>query len=77
MLQIRYSLARDPHQFATLFGDPCAVSNLYWQLTHNYRAQDGQAIGEVKVMDMSGRDVTSSVMSNPFSCSQALTTIER
>lgn len=77
MLQLRYSLARDSFQFATLFGDPAAISNLYWQLTHNYNAQDGQAIGEIKVFDMAGVDVTSSVLSNPFGCSASLTTIER
>ena len=76
MLQLRYSLKRDPHQYATLFGDPAAIRNLYWQLTHNYQAQDGQAIGGVKVMTMAGHDVTSTVMTNPFGASAPLTTIE-
>ncbi len=77
MLQLRYSLKRDPHQYATVFGDPEAISNLYWQLTHNYRPQDGQAIGGVAVLNMNGGDVTDSVLSNPFGSSAPLTTIER
>ena len=77
MLQLRYSLKRDPYQYATVFGDPPAISNLYWQLTHNYRAQDGQEIGEIKVLAMDGIDVTDTVLSNPFGSSRPLTTIER
>lgn len=77
MLQLRYSLKRDRFQYATVFGDPGAISNLYWQLTHNYQAQDGQAIGEIKVLTMDGTDVTSTIMTNPFGSSSPLTTIER
>jgi hypothetical protein len=77
MLQLRYNLKRDQFQFATVFGDPAAISNLYWQLTHNYAAQDGQEIGEIKVLDMSGVDVTAEVLRNPFGASAPLTTIER
>lgn len=77
MLQLRYSLKRDPQQYATVFGDPPAISNLYWQLTHNYRAQDGQEIGEIKVLTIDGNNVTNSVLANPFGSSKPLTTIER
>lgn len=77
MLQLRYSLKRDPHQYATVFGDPIAISNLYWQLTHNYKPQDGQAIGEIKALTMDGKDLTDEVLSNPFGSICPLTTIER
>lgn len=77
MLQLRYNLKRDRFQYVTVFGDPAAISNLYWQLTHNYSAQDGQEIGEIKVMDMAGVDVTEEVLTNPFGCSSPLTTMER
>lgn len=77
MLQLRYSLARDPNQYATLFGDPDAISNLYWQLTHNYQPKDGQAIGNIHVFTMDGTEVTETVMTNPHGASRPLTTIER
>lgn len=77
MLQLRYRLKRDRFQYATLFGDCVAIANLYWQLTHNYKAVDGQAIGEIVVMDMEGRDVTASVLANPHGATFPLTTIER
>ena len=77
MLQLRYSLKRDQFQYATVFGDPIAISNLYWQLTHNYKAQDGQAIGEIKALDMDGKDVTDQLLANPFGCSRPLTSLER
>lgn len=77
MLQLRYSLKRDRHQYATVFGDPLAISNLYWQLTHNYQPQDGMAIGEIKVLTMEGRDVTNQVLTNAFGVCCPLTTIER
>jgi hypothetical protein len=77
MLQLRYSLKRDPHQYATVLGDPLAISNLYWQLTHNYQPQDGMAIGDIKALTMDGRDVTDQVLTNPFGASCPLTTIER
>lgn len=77
MLQLSYSLKRDPHQYVTVFGDPIGISNLYWQLTHNYRPQDGQAIGEIKALTMDGIDVTSKVLSDPFGSICPLSTIER
>lgn len=65
MLQLRYSLKRDQFQYATLLGDPASIRNLYWQLTHNYQPQDGQAIGEIRVLNLAGEDVTDQVMRNP------------
>ena len=75
LLKLRYTLARDPHQHATVFGDPEAIRNLYWQLTHNYKAQDGQEIGTISVFNTDGIDVTDSVMTRPFA-SANVTTIQ-
>jgi hypothetical protein len=73
LLQLKYTRKNDPNQFATVIGDPDAVRDLYWQLTHNYNAQDGTAIGIVSVFDMIGNDVTSSVMQNPHAVARLLT----
>jgi hypothetical protein len=75
MLQLRYSLKQDRFQYATVFGDPAAIRNLYWQLTHNYRPQDGQAIGAIEVLTMDGVNVTDRVLTAPFSAGTPLTTI--
>jgi hypothetical protein len=77
MLQLEYRLAQDRFQKATVFGDPIAISNLYWQLTHNYQPQDGHAIGEICVRTMAGQDVTNQVLANPFGLSEPMTTISR
>jgi hypothetical protein len=77
MLQLEYRLASDRFQRATVFGDPIAISNLYWQLTHNYRPQDGQAIGEIRVMNMTGQDVSDQVLAHPFRACDRMTTITR
>lgn len=75
MLKLRYSLKRDPSQYVTVLGDPAGIRNLYWQLTHNYMARDGQEIGAIEVTDFDGNNMTASVMSNPFACSH-LSTME-
>lgn len=76
MLQLRYNLARDRFQYASVFGDPGSIRNLYWQLTHNYQAQDGQKIGTIKVTDSEGRDVTSQILTNPHGAGMATCTME-
>ena len=73
MLKLRYSLKRDPHQHATVFGDPEAIRDLYWQLTHNYDPKDGRAIGSVHVLNTDGVDVTSEVLTNPFAACSVTT----
>lgn len=65
MLKLRYSRKSDKFQYVTLFGDPVAIRDLYWQLTHNYQAVDGTAIGEIKVFNTDGVDVTSMIMTEP------------
>lgn len=76
MLQLRYSRKKDPFQYATVIGDAASIRDLYWQLTHNYQPQDGTAIGEIKVLSIDGTDVTKDVLSNPFGCAPAMSTIE-
>lgn len=77
MLQLRYTLKRDKFQHASLYGDAGSISNLYWQLTHNYKAQDGQEIGTIVVLDSEGRDVTKDVLTNPHGAGVPTCTIER
>ena len=66
MLQLRYCLDRDIYQFVIVFGDPEGIRNLFWQLTHNYVAQDGMKIGEIVVLNMDGEDVTETILSAPY-----------
>lgn len=76
MLQLRYSLKQDKYQYATLLGDPDSIRHIYWQLTHNYKPQDGTAIGEIKVLTLDGTEVTGQVMRNPHGCRMALSNLE-
>lgn len=77
MLQLRYSLERSKHEYATVMGDPFSISNLYWQLTRNHDAQDGTAIGDVRVFNMKGQDVTDSVLNAPHAGVLPACTIQR
>jgi len=65
MLKLRYSRASNKFEYATVFGDPIAIRDLYWQLTRNYQANDGTAIGEVRVFNTDGLDITKSIMQFP------------
>ena len=76
MLHLRYNRASDPHQYATVHGDPAAIRDLYWQLTHNYAAQDGTKIGKIKVFNLDGTDVTETILINPWGSLSPATTIE-
>ena len=81
MLILRYSRKKDRHQYATVQGDPESIRDLYWQLTHNYKAQDGTEIGEINVTTLDGRLVSltgpDSLMSNPHGQVQPACTLER
>lgn len=72
MLQLKYTMLADSHQHVIVIGDPDGIRDLYWQLTKNYYANDGTAIGSVRVLNLSGDDITSSVMSNPWQHSTRL-----
>lgn len=77
MLQLRYSRARAPHEYVTLMGEPEAISDLYWQLTRNHHATDGTAIGEVRVFNLQGEDVTATVLSSPRAGMAPMCTVQR
>lgn len=51
-----------------VLGDPEAIRDLYWQLTHNYVPQDGTEIGNITIYDMNGDKVDiKEFMFNPHS----------
>ena len=66
MLKLTYNRKRDKFQTVTVLGDPVGIRDLYWQLTHNYKAQDGTKIGSIKISNLDGVDCTESIMTNPF-----------
>jgi hypothetical protein len=76
LIRLSYTRAKDPHQVVTVMGEPLAIRDLYWQLTKNYSANDGTAIGQVKVTDMNGVDCTNQILVQPFSIPFPTTTIE-
>lgn len=76
LIRLIYNRKKDPAQFVTVLGEPAAIRDLYWQLTHNYSAKDGTAIGTVTVTDMNGKDCTNQILQSPFSITFPSTTIE-
>lgn len=75
MLQLRYNRKRDPFQYVKVLGDADGIRDLYWQLTHNYRAQDGTEIGVVSILNMEGLDVTAQIMTEPHQASSPLSNL--
>ncbi len=65
VLKLTYSRKADKYWTVTLLGDPAGISDLYWQLTRNYKAEDGTEIDNIKVTNLDGIDVTSTVLSHP------------
>ena len=65
VLQLKYTKLRDKFQTVTVLGDPEGIRDLYWQLTKNYTCSDGTGIGDVRVINLDGDDVTMYVMTNP------------
>lgn len=65
VLQLKYTKRRDKFQTVTVIGDPEGIRDLYWQLTKNYTCSDGTGIGDVRVINLDGDDVTMYVMTNP------------
>lgn len=63
MLKLTYHIG--PINFVTVIGSPCGIRDLYWQLTHNYTAQDGRKITEINVTNLDGKDCTDEVLHNP------------
>ncbi len=76
MLKLIYTRKSDKFQSVTLLGDAVGIRDLYWQLTHNYKAQDGTEIGSIAVFDLDGVDCTSSIMTNPHGVATRLSSIQ-
>jgi hypothetical protein len=66
MLKLTYNRSSDKFAEVTVLGSPEGIRDLYWQLTHNYSEHtDGTGIGNVKVTNLDGTDVTDSFISEP------------
>lgn len=80
MLKLTYARKRDQFQTVTVMGDPEGIRDLYWQLTHNYQAQDGTEIGEITVSDLDGNAIslmgTGGLMVQPHSHATRLSNLE-
>lgn len=76
MLRLIYTRKKDRFQEVSVLGDPVGIRDLYWQLTHNYKAEDGTEIGAIKVVNLEGVDCTSEVLVNPHANSSRLSNLE-
>ena len=76
MLKLTYTRKRDRFQSVTLIGDAIGIRDLYWQLTHNYKAQDGTEIGSITVSNLDGVDCTADFRTSPHANSTRLSSIE-
>lgn len=65
MFKLTYNRKSDMHQTVSVIGDPAGIRDLYWQLTHNYAAQDGTEIGQITVTNLDGDNCTKLVMTEP------------
>jgi len=77
MLKLTYTRKSDQFQTVTVLGDAEGIRDLYWQLTHNYKAQDGTEIGSIDVFDLDGVKCTAEVLTNPFGVETRLSCIDR
>jgi hypothetical protein len=77
MLILTYTRKNDKFQTISVIGDAAGIRDLYWQLTHNYLAQDGTEIGDIKVANFCGVDCTNTIMSNPYLVQTNLSSIDR
>lgn len=76
MLKLTYTRKADKFQTVTLLGDALGIRDLYWQLTHNYKAIDGTEIGAIEVFDLDGNRRTEEIMTNPFGAQSRLSSVE-
>lgn len=73
MLKLEYRRIRDKYQTVTVLGSPKGIADLYWQLTHNYSYMpDGTGIGNIKITNLDGADVTSGIMQKHYEYSTQL-----
>lgn len=77
MLRLRYTRASDAHQYVDVFGDPDGIRDLYWQITRNYNATDGTEIGNVRVYNTLGIDITADILTNPHGANHRTSSLER
>ena len=66
MLKLTYNRKTSPFETVTVLGDPKGIRDLYWQLTHNYKAKDGTEIGKIVLSNLEGIDCTKEGLSNPY-----------
>lgn len=66
MLKLTYNRKRDEFQTVAVLGDYEGIRDLYWQLTKNYECRDGTCIGDIRVANLDGEDVTETVMTRPW-----------
>lgn len=65
LLRLTYNRKSDPFVMFSVLSTPDAIRDLYWQLTHNYKGQDGTEIDTVKVTNLDGFVITN-IMSEPY-----------
>ena len=75
MLKLTYSRKSDKYQTVTVLGDAVGIRDLYWQLTHNYKAQDGTAIDNVVVSNLDGDECTNWILKDPHTSATNLSRI--
>lgn len=76
MLKLTYARKSDRFQTVTVIGDAAGIRDLYWQLTHNYKAQDGTAIGSIEVFNLDGVNCTKDILSDPHGYSSRLSSLQ-
>ena len=76
MLRLVYTRKKDRFQEVSVLGCPIGIRDLFWQLTHNYKAQDGTEIGSIKIYNLSGIDCTEGFMRNPHKNATHLSSLE-
>jgi hypothetical protein len=73
MLKLTYSRKKDRFQTVTVLGDAIGIRDLYWQLTHNYKAQDSTEIGSVVVTSLDGELIEAKdILSDAFAYDTSL-----
>lgn len=76
MLKLTYTRKSDRFQSVTLLGDAAGIRDLYWQLTHNYKAQDGTEIGSIEVYNLEGVNCTKDLLRDPHGAATRLSTLQ-
>lgn len=75
LLKLTYSHKSDKFKTVTVLGDPKGIRDLYWQLTHNYKAQDGNEIGKITVTNLEGMPIAEKILnSEPYAYATDLST---